>query len=149
MLHMTSLVSALGMSEPSFLPSLDIFVQMKHFEINQSYLRVPAFLISPYIAPNTLISNQGTMYAENSAYTHTSILHFLQNLWNLKGLNNRVQWAKTFEYVFEEELRDDCLEKLPSPRWIGGSLGPQPAPFKLLNQEESYYLAWKAAQTAG
>ena len=39
------------------------------------------------------------MYAENSTYTHSSILHILQELWGLEGLNNRVQRAKTFESV--------------------------------------------------
>jgi phospholipase C len=79
------------------------------------------------------------MYASNSAYTHTSFLHFLQNLWGLKGLNNRVQWAKTFEYVFSDNLRTDCPTNLPSPTWVGGSTDTQPAPFYLLNQDEEYY----------
>jgi len=79
------------------------------------------------------------MYASNSAYTHSSFLHFLQNLWGLKGLNNRVQWAKTFEYVFSDKMRTDCLTSLPVPEWIGGSTGTQPAPFYLLNQDEDYY----------
>jgi phospholipase C len=79
------------------------------------------------------------MYASNSAYTHTSFLHFLQNLWGLEGLNNRVQWAKTFEYVFSDEMRTDCLQYLPVPTWVGGSTGTRPEPFYLLNQNEDYY----------
>jgi phospholipase C len=79
------------------------------------------------------------MYASNSAYTHSSFLHFLQNLWDLKGLNNRVQWAKTFEYVFSDTMRTDCPTSLPVPKWIGGSTQTQPAPFYLLNQDEDYY----------
>lgn len=67
-------------------------------------VRVPAFLISPWIPANKLIHADGTSYnaagTAASAYTHSSFLHFLQNLWNLEGLNNRVQWAKTFEHIF-------------------------------------------------
>lgn len=79
------------------------------------------------------------MYAHNSAYTHTSFLHFLQELWGLKGLNNRVQWAKTFEYVFTDEARTDAPANLSTPIWYGGSIGPQPDAFYLLNQPYSYY----------
>jgi phospholipase C len=79
-------------------------------------VRVPAFLISPWIPANTLIG-PGTSYADNSAYTHTSILHFLQNLWGLEGLNNRVQWAMTFEQVFSDTPQANALESLPQPIW--------------------------------
>lgn len=101
--------------------------------------RVPAFLISPYIKANTLIHDAGTMYAHDSAYTHTSILHFLQELWGLKGLNNRVQWAKTFEHVFSTKKRYDKPVQLKTPRWYGSSWEPKPDPFYLLNQDEEYY----------
>lgn len=101
--------------------------------------RVPAFLISPYVPANHLIHAEGTMYANNSAYTHSSILHFLQELWGLEGLNNRVQWAKTFESVFTAQGRGDAPEVLKTPTWVGGSGLPEPSPFYLLNQDESYY----------
>ena len=79
------------------------------------------------------------MYANNSAYTHTSMLHFLQQLWGLDGLNNRVEWAKTFEYVFADTAQTDALAELPTPVWYGGSAAVQPKPFYLLNQDEAYY----------
>lgn len=79
------------------------------------------------------------MYAEDSAYTHSSILHFLQELWQLEGLNNRVQWAKTFESVFTSAKRDSTPETLSTPTWYGGSGQPEPEAFRLLNQDESYY----------
>jgi phospholipase C len=103
-------------------------------------VRVPAFLINKYISPNTLIHDQGTNYAENSAYTHTSMLHFMQNLWQLEGLNNRVQWAKTFETIFTDEAQD-APEELPAPVWYGGSSKPEPEAFYKLNQPYSYYAA--------
>ncbi|KAI9929177.1 hypothetical protein MW887_001581 [Aspergillus wentii] len=109
------------------------------YEFSRLGVRVPSFLISPYVPANHLIHNQGTMYANNSAYTHTSILHFLQELWGLEGLNNRVQWAKTFEHVFDNTRRDDTPEKLQTPTWYGGSGQPEPVPFYLLNQDEGYY----------
>jgi phospholipase C len=81
------------------------------------------------------------MYAKNSAYTHSSILHFLQELWELEGLNNRVQWAKTFESVFTSSGRENTPKTLTTPTWYGGSGQPKPEPFGLLNQDESYYAA--------
>ena len=79
------------------------------------------------------------MYASNSAYTHSSFLHFLQELWGLDGFNNRVQWAKTFEYVFSNQKREDTPENLTTPTWYGGIADPQPYPFYLLNQGPDYY----------
>ena len=108
------------------------------YDFTRLGVRVPAILINKYIAPNTLIHDQGTKYADSSAYTHTSMLHFLQNLWQLDGLNNRVQWAQTFEHIFQDEAQD-AMEKLPAPIWYGGSNTPEPEAFGLLNQDASYY----------
>jgi len=108
------------------------------YDFTRLGVRVPAFVINKYINPNTLIHDQGTNYADNSAYTHTSFLHFIQNLWGLEGLNNRVQWAKTFEYIFQDEAQD-ALYELPSPVWYGGHDTPEPEEFYLLNQDYSYY----------
>jgi len=108
------------------------------YDFTRLGVRVPAILINKYIAPNTLIHDQGTKYADSSAYTHTSMLHFLQNLWQLDGLNNRVQWAQTFEHIFQDEAQD-AMEKLPAPIWYGGSNTPEPKAFGLLNQDASYY----------
>lgn len=88
------------------------------------------------------------MYADNSAYTHSSILHFLQELWGLEGLNNRVQWAKTFETAFTNKRRDDTPKALVQPTWYGGSGQPEPEPFFLLNQDESYYARRQAEAKA-
>ncbi|KAF2149023.1 phospholipase C [Myriangium duriaei CBS 260.36] len=109
------------------------------YDFTRLGVRVPAFIISPWVPANTLIHDQGTNYADNSAYTHSSFLHFLQELWGLKGLNNRVQWAKTFETVFQNTKRTDTPAKLPVPRWIGGSGENKPAPYYKLNQPYSYY----------
>lgn len=111
------------------------------YDFTRLGVRVPAFAISPFIQPNTLIHDQGTNYAHNSAYTHTSFLHFLQELWQLEGLNNRVQWAKTFEYIFQDAPRTNIPATLPVPEWIGGEGQNEPDSFPLLNQDYSYYAA--------
>ncbi|KAK4561567.1 hypothetical protein LTR86_004246 [Recurvomyces mirabilis] len=110
------------------------------YDFTRLGVRVPAIVINKYINPNTLIHDQGTDYASNSAYTHTSFLHFLQNLWQLDGMNNRVQWAKTFEYIFQDQAQD-APESLPAPIWYGGSSTPEPVAFYKLNQPYSYYAA--------
>lgn len=79
------------------------------------------------------------MYQRNSAHTHTSVLHFLQELWDLEGLNNRVQWAKTFEFVFSDTIRRDTPTNLTTPTWYGNGENLQPYPYYLLNQPYSYY----------
>ncbi|KAJ5439970.1 uncharacterized protein N7458_010968 [Penicillium daleae] len=109
------------------------------YDFTRLGVRVPAFLISRFVPANTLIHHEGTSYAKISAYTHTSILHFLQELWELEGLNNRIQWAKTFEYVFSHTGRQNTPKTLKTPTWEGGSGQPEPDPFYLLNQDESYY----------
>ena len=109
------------------------------YDFTRLGVRVPAFLISPYVPANTLIHDQGTKPFSNSAYTHTSFLSFLQQLWNLKGLNNRVQWAQTFESVLTTQPRTDCPTSLPAPKWIGGAGQTEPTPFGKLNQPYSYY----------
>ncbi|EHY56032.1 hypothetical protein HRR83_006587 [Exophiala dermatitidis] len=112
------------------------------YDFTRLGVRVPAFAISPWIPPNTLIHDDGTMYASNSEYTHTSFLHFLQELWGLEGLNNRVQWAKTFEHVFSDTpQKDGGLSSLPSPVWHSTAGQPEPEAFPLLNQDYSYYAA--------
>ncbi|KAJ5960599.1 Phosphoesterase [Penicillium vulpinum] len=118
------------------------------YDFTRLGVRVPAFVISPWVPANLLIHDQGTMYADNSAYTHSSILHFLQELWGLEGLNNRVQWAKTFEMAFTNKRRDDTPQTLVKPTWYGGSGQPEPEPFFLLNQDESYYARRQAQAKA-
>jgi phospholipase C len=117
------------------------YVATISYSINHTdmFPSVPAFLISPWVPANHLIHDEGTEYASDSAYTHSSILHFLQELWNLEGLNNRVQWAKTFESAFTTKGRTNTPKTLSTPTWYGGSGQPEPSVFGLLNQDESYY----------
>jgi phospholipase C len=117
--------------------------QQVSYDFTRLGVRVPAFMISPFLAPNTLIHDQGTSYSNGtkyseSAYTHTSFLHFFQQLFELGEFNNRVAWAKTFEIVFLTEARTDHVE-LPTPVWHGGVGKPEPDAFYLLNQPLAYY----------
>jgi len=110
------------------------------YDFTRLGVRVPAFIISPFIQPNTLLKvNDGTSYAPNSAWTHSSFLHFFAELWDLEGLNNRVGWAKTFESVFTNKARTDAPESLPTPTWVGHVGQPEPSVFYKLNQPYSYY----------
>lgn len=103
-------------------------------------VRVPAFIISPLIPANTLLkTNDGTSYAPNSAWTHTTFLHFLEQLWDLEGMNNRVQWAKTFESIFLNKPRSNAPMSLPTPVWQTGKGEQEPTAFYKLNQPYSYY----------
>ncbi|KAF7169434.1 hypothetical protein CNMCM6106_004339 [Aspergillus hiratsukae] len=110
------------------------------YDFDRLGVRVLCLLISPWIPEGTLIHEDGTMYAANSEYTHSSHLHFLENLWDLGTFNNRVSWAKTYEHVFADKMRTDTPEAMPNVQWYSGSGSVQPAaaPY-LLNQPVSYY----------
>ncbi|KAI0477096.1 phospholipase, PLC-D [Xylariaceae sp. FL0804] len=111
------------------------------YDFTRLGVRVPAMAISPWVAAGRLVHHDGTAWQPGSAYTHTSVLHFLQELWGLGGLNNRVQWAKTFEHIFDlDSPRTDAPLRMPTPEWVGGAAAPQPtAPFVKLNQDYEYY----------
>ncbi|KAK9453386.1 phospholipase C [Dipodascopsis uninucleata] len=110
------------------------------YDFTQLGIRVPAMAISKWIKPNTLVHDDGTSYANNSEYTHTSFLHFLQELWELEGLNNRVQWAKTFEHIFQSTPQKNAIKEMPKPLWTGDDYNNEPAVLQLLNQDYPYYL---------
>jgi phospholipase C len=79
------------------------------------------------------------MCVHDSEYTHSSVLHSLQEQWGLEGLNNRVQWAKTFETILLDERHDGTPKARVKPTWYGGNGQPEPDPFFFLNQDGSYY----------
>ncbi|KAK9244583.1 hypothetical protein V1506DRAFT_540902 [Lipomyces tetrasporus] len=53
------------------------------------------------------------MNAENSAYTHSSFLHFLQELLELEWLSNRVQYGPKYSSM---SLPTRCARPKTSPR---------------------------------
>lgn len=76
--------------------------------------RVPALLISPWVGKG-VVENKGRN--NGGEYTHTSILNFLSELWDLEKLTPRVEWSATFEHLFLDRKRSDkdSPRTLPNP----------------------------------
>jgi len=84
------------------------------FAFNRLGIRVPTFLISPWV-PKGVIEHQGLN--NGGEYSHTSILGFLSELWGIEKLTPRVEWSATFEHLILPHIRpeDDSPTKLPEP----------------------------------
>ena len=113
------------------------------FNFDRLGVRVPTLLISPWVRKGSLqhrginngehvsslpciaflselASSSFAFYAgltTDMQYTHTSILGFVAELWNLPKLTPRVEWSATFEHVIESSPRSDadCILNLPEP----------------------------------
>jgi len=83
------------------------------FDFTRLGVRVPTLLISPWVGKG-VIENKGSN--NGGEYTHTSILGFLQELWNLDALTPRVSWSATFEHLITNNLRTDSPATLPDPQ---------------------------------
>lgn len=87
-----------------------------YFRFDRLGVRVPTFLISPWIDKGTVIHGPDgpTPYSQ---YEHSSIPATVKKLFNLKSnfLTKRDAWAGTFEKYFyiRDTPRDDCPETLP------------------------------------
>ncbi|CAL0335003.1 unnamed protein product [Lupinus luteus] len=87
-----------------------------YFHFDRLGVRVPTFLISPWIDKGTVIHGPDgpTPYSQ---YEHSSIPATVKKLFNLKSnfLTKRDAWAGTFEKYFSirDTPRDDCPETLP------------------------------------
>jgi phospholipase C len=85
------------------------------FDFKRLGVRVPTLLISPWVGKG-VIENKGQN--NGGEYTHTSILGFVQELWNLDDgipLTPRVAYSSTFEHLITDDLRTDTPETLPDP----------------------------------
>ncbi|KAJ3314275.1 hypothetical protein HDV04_000641 [Boothiomyces sp. JEL0838] len=83
--------------------------EISTFDFTRLGLRVPTILISPWVDAG-VVEHDGKN--NGGVYTHTSILKFLKNLWNLDAdLTPRTAWSSTFEHLFRD-----------SPRTIGRSV---------------------------
>jgi phospholipase C len=82
------------------------------FDFKRLGVRVPTLIISPWVAKGWVekkgINNGGE-------YTHTSVLGFLQELWGLDTLTDRVAYSSTFEHLITDQLRKDTPATLPDP----------------------------------
>ncbi|KAJ3291164.1 hypothetical protein HDU79_002641 [Rhizoclosmatium sp. JEL0117] len=75
------------------------------FEFDRYGVRVPTFLISPYV-PAGLVQHGNDTGAQ---YDHTSILKFVETLWGLPALTNRDKNARDLVDLFTlSSPRGDC-----------------------------------------
>nr|UEN74721.1 HRT transcription factor [Silybum marianum] len=87
-----------------------------YFWFDRLGVRVPTFLISPWIDKGTVIHEPSgpTSYSQ---FEHSSLPATVKKLFNLDSnfLTKRDAWAGTFESYFNlrDTTRDDCPEKLP------------------------------------
>jgi phospholipase C len=81
------------------------------FDFTRLGIRVPTLLISPWVGKG-VVEGRGSNYG--GEYTHTSILAFLRDLWNLgENLTPRVAWSSTFEHLIQDTMRTDTPMTLP------------------------------------
>ena len=81
------------------------------FAFDRLGVRVPTVLMSPWVGKG-LVQNRPT--DESGDFTHTSILKFVSELWNLDILTPRVDWSPSFKHLITNEYRDSP-SKLPEP----------------------------------
>lgn len=82
------------------------------FHFDRLGIRVPTLLISPWVGKGIV---QNRPAAQSGEFTHTSILKFLSQLWDLDILTPRVQWSSNFAHLITNSFRDDTPETLPEP----------------------------------
>ncbi|KAK4412485.1 Non-specific phospholipase C1 [Sesamum alatum] len=99
-----------------------------YFKFDRLGVRVPTFLISPWIEKGTVI-HEPNGPTPSSQYEHSSIPATVKKLFNLQSnfLTKRDAWAGTFEKYFylRDTPRDDCPEKLPEVRTMLRHTGPK------------------------
>lgn len=85
-------------------------------------VRVPAYLISPWIEAQTVVHN-GVQPESDSVLTHTSILAFLAKLWEIPELvlTRRVEWSSTFENVFSSKKYQEKTAYIPAQSYDWGN----------------------------
>lgn len=81
------------------------------FAFDRLGVRVPTVLMSPWVGKG-LVQNRPT--DQPNDFTHTSILKFLSELWNLDTLTPRVDWSPSFKSVITDQYRDSPTQ-LPEP----------------------------------
>ena len=82
---------------------------VKEFSFDQLGVRVPAILISPYVA-------KGLVHEQ---FDHTSILKYLTEKWDLGPLGRRVAEAKSIGIALQKQARTDAPKEVPLPTATG------------------------------
>ncbi|KAJ8762701.1 hypothetical protein K2173_012193 [Erythroxylum novogranatense] len=87
-----------------------------YFKFDRLGVRIPAFFISPWIEPGTVLHGPSGPYL-TSEFEHSSIAATVKKIFNLKDfLTKRDAWAGTFEGVLTRTTpRTDCPVTLPEP----------------------------------
>lgn len=103
---------------PVGVPSPDGIVSDAPFFFNFDRLgvRVPAFFISPWIEPGTVVHRPSGPHP-TSEFEHSSIPATVKKIFNLGSfLTKRDAWAGTFDIVLTRDTpRTDCPATLPEP----------------------------------
>ncbi|GAV89902.1 LOW QUALITY PROTEIN: Phosphoesterase domain-containing protein, partial [Cephalotus follicularis] len=99
-----------------------------YFRFNRLGVRVPTFLISPWVDKGTVI-HEPVGPTPYSQFEHSSIPATVKKLFNLRSnfLTKRDAWAGTFENYFylRDTPRDDCPETLPEVKMSLRPFGPK------------------------
>jgi phospholipase C len=82
------------------------------FDFKRLGVRVPTLLISPWVGQG-IVEKKGIN--NGGEYTHTSILKFVNELWGLDDLTERVTYSSTFEHLITDFRRDDTPATMPDP----------------------------------
>ncbi|KAL6125611.1 hypothetical protein ACLB2K_073667 [Fragaria x ananassa] len=87
-----------------------------NFKFDRLGVRVPAFLISPWIERGTVLHGPSGPYP-SSEFEHSSIAATVKKIFNLKEfLTKRDAWAGTFDVILTRTTpRTDCPVTLPEP----------------------------------
>ncbi|VAH95995.1 unnamed protein product [Triticum turgidum subsp. durum] len=103
---------------PVGVPSPDGIISDAPFFFNFDRLgvRVPAFFISPWIEPGTVVHRPSGPHP-TSEFEHSSIPATVKKIFNLGSfLTKRDAWAGTFDVVLTRDTpRTDCPATLPEP----------------------------------
>jgi phospholipase C len=81
------------------------------FHFDRLGVRVPTILASPWVEKG-LVQKKPT--EGDTEYTHTSILKFLGELWDLESLSPRVDWSPSFGDLITSKYRYDTPAQLPN-----------------------------------
>ncbi|RAH79076.1 PLC-A [Aspergillus japonicus CBS 114.51] len=82
------------------------------FRFDRLGVRVPTLLISPWVDKGAV--QHGPTDQPND-FTHTSILKYVAELWDLPLLTPRVAWSPSFGSLIRDSSRSDTPERLPEP----------------------------------